>query len=437
MDKTSILLEMYHNRFITEYGMFYKIVDFFFYFKIKTISFLNCFERLSSFPLIKHLINFKLVETIVLPDCFLDPKWETFPIRQPYFIKSKIRELTPEDLFLKNFKYEPVDLAKFKITKTHVNDMYYDNFPSTLNPSDYFQTKGWININTKYFMNMKEIINTNNSKAWVEFYPRTVTVTDRKMPSVSFIDVDYPNRYYSIKFYLFDMANNNSYFKYKDQFSNVISFKNTFTNSDNSKTSCGFYISLKTNSDVFKLLTSAFITQVFDNYIMSKLFTSFYLNIAKDLSISSISDFKFVYKTIGSWTSYSELNFGANGNWVFNSKIVDEKVVYDWKWKRNTNTFVPHGKFNMNHYVRGTPPSRFEFSIPWDSVSIKLDRIILNELLLYKKLINQELPRVESEAWRITWENFRRYRTCRMWRYFPHHAEYVEKFFTDPRKRKK
>lgn len=391
------------------------------------------------FPIIKSFIDVEFIKKLVSFESFSNLDWETLVIKKPYFSKLKIREVTAEDLFLKNFKYEPVDLSKFKIVKTHVNDMYYDNFPSSLDPSNYFQTKNWVNVNTKYFMNMKEIINTSNSKVWAEFYPRTLT--DTTMSSVSFIDVNLSSKFFkSVKFYLFDMANNNSYVKYQEYFRNVITFKNTFTNSDNSKTWYGFYISLKTNSDIFKLISSAFVMQVFDNFIMSKLFTSFYLDIAKDLSFSSISDFKFVYKTIGSWTNYSELNFGTNGKWVFESKIVDEKVVSNWKWKRNINTFVPHGKFNMNHFTPGTSPhffSKDELIIPWDSVSIKIDRIILNEILLYKKLINQEVPRVESEAWRITWENFRRYRTCRMWRHFPHHAEYVERFFTDPRKRKK
>jgi hypothetical protein len=61
----------------------------------------------------------------------------------------------------------------------------------------------------------------------------------------------------------------------------------------------------------------------------------------------------------------------------------------------------------------------------------------LNEIFILRDMIPKEIPKVQSEATRIMWENFRRYRTRRLWRDFPHHAEYVEKYFTDPSKRKK
>jgi len=59
----------------------------------------------------------------------------------------------------------------------------------------------------------------------------------------------------------------------------------------------------------------------------------------------------------------------------------------------------------MNHFVPGTNPfpfSKYKLNIPWDYVSKRIDRQVLNEILLAKKLINQEVPRIESEAWRIT-----------------------------------
>ena len=210
--------------------------------------------------------------------------------------------------------------------------------------------------------------------------------------------------------------------------------------SDRVKTQFGLFFFYKTDSDLFGFLSSIFVMQIFDNFIMSQLLNYLYLDVAKDLIINSRSDFRTVYKTIGSWNNYSELNFGTNGRWFLQSKIVDEKIIYNWKWKKNLNTFVPNSKYNLEHFVPGIRPSHlseYKVKVPRDSVSNKIDKKLLNEILISKKLINQEVLPVESEAWRITWENYRRYRTCRFWRHFPHHAEYVEKFFTDPKKRKK
>jgi len=210
----------------------------------------------------------------------------------------KIREITPEDLLLKNFKYEPVDLDKFKVVDDNISNMYYDNFKTNPTSTNYFQEKPWLNVSNKYFMNMKEIISINNSKIWTNFYPRSMS---EDIASTSFSKFSFPSRFFKdMKFYPFDLANTKSVFKYADQLNNVVSFKTTFTSADGLKTWYGFYVSLKTNSDIFKLLSSIFVMQTFDNFIMSKLFTSFYLDVAKDLSFSSLSDFNFVYKTIGS-----------------------------------------------------------------------------------------------------------------------------------------
>ena len=202
----------------------------------------------------------------------------------------------------------------------------------------------------------------------------------------------------------------------------------------------GLFITYKTDSDLFKLFSTIFLFSIYDNSMLSEWFNSLYFNFSKDLIINNKSDFGILYKTIGGWNNYSELNFATNGKWFFESKIVDKKILYDWKWKRNLNTFVPKVVYNVNHFDFEKKVSNFpeiKIKISPNSVSNRIDKKVLGQILVSKELVKDNVFEIQNEALRTMWEDYRRYRTRRLWRHFPHHAAYVEKYFTDPKTRKK
>jgi len=420
-----------------------KVLEFLGYFKNLYLDFVvKHLEHATSFMISKYICFSSVTEKVFLSEIFSTLEWKksTIMIRgNPCLSKVISKEITDFDLYVKKFKYNPIDLNQFIVVDSIANNIYYDCYGNKKNSYNYFQIAHWFINHDKYFLHTKEVTTCNNFKIWMNFYPGGVA---NQVSIVSFFDFQNPSKYFKdVRISLFDFSNNEFVFNKENlKFQHVISFNNIFVTLDKFNNQFGLFFSYKTDSDLFKFLSSIFFIATFDNFIISEWLNSLYFYVGKDFIINNKSDFNILYKTIGSWNNYSELDFGVNGRWFLESKIVNQKVVYDWKWKKNFNTFVPNAKYNVEHFVSNTNFSNFseiKIKILQNSVSTKIDKKILGEIFIFKKLIQETTLIVESEATRVMWEDFRRYRTCRFWRHFPHHAEYVKKYFTDPKTRNK
>jgi hypothetical protein len=67
----------------------------------------------------------------------------------------------------------------------------------------------------------------------------------------------------------------------------------------------------------------------------------------------------------------------------------------------------------VEHFVSGKNLLEIKINMLRDSVSYKIDKKILNEIFILNKLIEEKIPKEESDAIRIMWEDYRRYRTPR------------------------
>lgn len=417
-----------------------RLLEFIRYFTDLYSNFVDKHLKIFTSPILLKYVNFSMItEKVFLSEIFSSLEWKksTIIIRgKPCLSKVITREITDFDLYVKNFKYSPIDLNKFIFVNNTINSIYYDCYGNQFTFHNYFETAHWFITHSKYFLHSRDVINVNNFKIWSKFYPRGISTTEA---FVSFIDFQDFNKYFkNIISSSFDFSNSQYIFKREnDKFQYLFSFSNTFDNSEKSNLKLGFFLSYKMDFHLFRFLSSFFFLSIFENSFLSDWVTSLYFHVAKDLIITSKSDFNILYKTTASWNNYRELNLSANGKWFLESKIVNQKIIYDWKWKNNFNTFVPIDQYKVQHFVPGKNFSEIKINTLRDSVSHKIDKKILNEIFILNKLIEEKIPKEESEAIRIMWEDYRRYRTCRFWRHFPHHAAYVEKYFTDPKTRKK
>lgn len=149
------------------------------------------------------------------------------------------------------------------------------------------------------------------------------------------------------------------------------------------------------------------------------------------------------------WYNYSHLLLDVNGKWELQTKMIDGKEVFSWKWRKNASTFIPINPRTTTPTLKdllenliGPLEERDEdaddYNGDFKSVPYFVDQSIFNNIKsdapnLLGSVRNSKLNPIRirmdmpEELRRIILRNKFKYRPPYVWRHFPHHVHNVER----------
>ena len=213
-----------------------KIVEFIGYFRNLYLDLVHKHFMTVSSNIISKYINFSIsLEKIVLSEIFSNAEWKTSTViirGKPCLSKLIIKEITDFDLYLKNFKYKPVNLNKFKTINVLANNIYFESSDLFKNSYNYFQTLSKFKNHHTHFLPPEKI--NYNCKIWTKFFPENIILYDNF--DFFIYSQDFNIYFKSVVTSSFDFTNNKLIFnKESDKFRNIISFSNVFCTSKHKK----------------------------------------------------------------------------------------------------------------------------------------------------------------------------------------------------------